>query len=433
MAKPETTFHFTAEGIKALKSATKRAEYWDASLTGFGLRVTPSGAKTWFYWYRRGRVKRRWTIGPFPQISLADARQQARNAYGKDPAGEKVDGRHAPTFGALGDAYLRLHAKPHKKSWARDQQRIERDLALWKHIPVKDITRKMVQALLDQIADPQGRNAPGSARTTKLLLSKMFNFALPRDFGIDFNPVIGTQAPKAQHRQRFLLDSEIVRLLTALDEESEQGHHLLAHWFLLILLTAQRPGEVAVMRWDQLDLFEEARAHEATGWWNVRTSKNGQPIHAALSPEAVRLLRALRIWSEREHARIEANCAWRRGPRSMSAHVFPAGDTAEAVEDTPMGSDQSPATERVRTRMRVRDWTPHDLRRTASTLMGRLKVTRFIIDRVLNHTDATVGGIYDRFTYTEERMDAVTKLGAHVAALPKVSRLLRTLRPTKVA
>ena len=433
MAKPGTTFHFTAEGVKALKPAATRVEYWDASLTGFGLRVTPRGAKTWFYWYRRGHVKRRWTIGRFPQLSLADARQQARDAYGKDPAGEKVDGRHAPTFGALGDAYLRLHAKPHKKSWARDQECIERDLAQWKCIPVKDIGRKMVQALLDQIADPQGRNAPASARATKLLLSTMFNFALPRDFGIDFNPVVGTQAPKAQHRQRFLIDAEIIRLLAALDEESKQGHHLLAHWFLLILLTAQRPGEVAVMRWDQLDLFEERHERATTGWWNVRTSKNGQPIHAALSPEAVRLLRALRRWSEQEHARIEESRAARRGPRLMSAYVFPAGDAAEAVEDTPMGSDQFPATERVRTLMGVRDWTPHDLRRTASTLMGRLKVTRFIIDRVLNHTDATVGGIYDRFTYTEERMDAVTKLGAHVAALPKMCRLLRTTRPTKVA
>lgn len=433
MATPDTTFHFTAEGIKALTPASRRIEYWDASLTGFGLRVTPRGAKTWFYWYRRGLVKRRWTIGRFPPISLADARRQAREAYGKDPAGEKVDGRHAPTFGALCDAYLRLHAKPYKKSWARDQECIERDLAAWKHIPVKDVRRKMVQGLLDQIADPQGRNAPCSARAAKVLLSKMFNFALPRDFGIEFNPVVGTQAPKARHRRRFLLDSEVGRLLAALDEESEQGHHLLAHWFILILLTAQRPGEVAAMRWDQLDLFEEGHEHDTTGWWNVRTSKNGQPIHAALSPEAARLLRTLHIWSEREHARIEENCARRRGPRPMSAYVFPAGDVAAAVEDTPMGSDQFPATERVRTLMGVRDWTPHDLRRTASTLMGRLKVTRFIIDRVLNHTDATVGGVYDRFTYTEERMDAVTKLGAHAAAQPKVSRLLRTMRPTKVA
>lgn len=96
-----------------------------------------------------------------------------------------------------------------------------------------------------------------------------------------------------------------------------------------------------------------------------------------------------------------------------------------------MGSDQFPATERVRECMGVRDWTPHDLRRTASTLMGRLKVTRFIIDRVLNHTDATVGGIYDRFTYTDERMDAVTKLGVHIASLVKLSRLLPA-RPRSV-
>ena len=59
MAKPGTTFHFTAEGVKALKPAATRVEYWDARLTGFGLRVTPRGAKTWFYWYRQGHVKRR--------------------------------------------------------------------------------------------------------------------------------------------------------------------------------------------------------------------------------------------------------------------------------------------------------------------------------------------------------------------------------------
>ena len=89
-----------------------------------------------------------------------------------------------------------------------------------------------------------------------------------------------------------------------------------------------------------------------------------------------------------------------------------------------MGPDQFPASKRVRALMGVGDWTPHDLRRTASTLMGRLKVPRFIIDRVLNHTDVTVGGVYDRFTYTEERLDAVTKLGAHVIGLATTNRLL---------
>ena len=90
MPERATTFNFTAEGIKALKPDTKRVDYWDASLSGFGLRVTPNNVKTWFYWYRTGAVKRRWTIGRSPQISLADAREMARAAYGRDPAREKL-------------------------------------------------------------------------------------------------------------------------------------------------------------------------------------------------------------------------------------------------------------------------------------------------------------------------------------------------------
>jgi hypothetical protein len=112
MPQHATTFVFTAERIKALKPDTKRVDYWDATLGGFGLRVTPKNVKTWFYWYRTGAVKRRWTIGRSPQISLADARELARAAYGKDPAREKVEGRHAQTFGELCEALVRLHAKP---------------------------------------------------------------------------------------------------------------------------------------------------------------------------------------------------------------------------------------------------------------------------------------------------------------------------------
>jgi integrase len=426
-------FHFTKQGVQALQPTAQRVDYWDTSTPGFGLRVTASGVKSWFYWYRVSpKQAKRWTIGRYPQVTLADARDQARDAYGTDPASTKSQHRDAKTFGELTDSYLRVHAKPTKRTWQRDASYLERDFAAWTHTPVKDITRKTIQTLLDTIADPQGRNAPASALAVKRLLSKMFNFALPRDFGIDFNPAVGTQAPRTMARHRFLLDPEIGQLVTALDTESANGHHLMAHWFLLILLTAQRPGEVAGMRWEQLDIFDAGHERTLTGWWNVRTSKNHQPIHAALSPEAVRVLRALRTWSQREHARLEGTCAARRGPRSLSAYVFPAGDVARPGVERPMGTDQFPATERVRDLMGMRDWTPHDLRRTASTLMGRLKVPRFIIDRVLNHTDASVGGVYDRFTYTEERLDAVTHLGAHVAALVPTSTLLPKMPPRLV-
>ena len=55
---------------------------------------------------------------------------------------------------------------------------------------MKGVTRKTIQTLLDDIADPTGRDVPQSARHTKLL-SEIFNFAPPRDFGVDFTPVLG--------------------------------------------------------------------------------------------------------------------------------------------------------------------------------------------------------------------------------------------------
>jgi hypothetical protein len=92
---------------------------------------------------------------------------------------------------------------------------------------------KAVPALLDEIADPGGPNAPASARAVKLLLSKMFDFALPRECSVDFNPVLGTQARKPRSRERLAVDPEIVLLVGALDAESLNSHHLIAHWFLL--------------------------------------------------------------------------------------------------------------------------------------------------------------------------------------------------------
>ena len=134
-------------------------------------------------------------------------------------------------------------------------------------------------------------------------------------------------------RTSNLTDAELTKLLTALDGESEAGFHLMAHWFLLILLTAQRPGEVATMQWADLDL--------EAGWWNVRTSKNGDPIHAALSPVTVSVLHPLRTWSECEHARLEQNCASRRGPRALSPFVFPAGCVAVNRDSRPIRLDRT--------------------------------------------------------------------------------------------
>ena len=80
------------------------------------------------------------------------------------------------------------------------------------------------------------------------------------------------------------------------------------------------------------------------------------------------------------------------------------------------------ACERIRENAGINDYNPHDLRRTAGTTMVELGVPRFIIERVLNHTDRTVTSVYDRYSYGKEKMAAVTKLGAYVQKVAKPHR-----------
>jgi len=79
-----------------------------------------------------------------------------------------------------------------------------------------------------------------------------------------------------------------------------------------------------------------------------------------------------------------------------------------------MCGTQHDACERIRLRAAIDDFTPNDLRRTAGTTMAELGIPRFIVERVLNHTDRTVTSVYDRYAYSKEKMAAVTKLGAYV-------------------
>jgi integrase len=432
------TLRLTAQTVQSLKPKPQRVDYFDATTPGFGLRLTPGGVKTWFFMYRvNGKRLRRWTIGRYPTLSLADAREKMKIASGDlakggiDPAATKIQSRTARTIDDLAAEYLTKHAMVKKKSWRADDWQLKKDiLPAWRYRPVQDIKRLDVVALLDDIADPNGRNAPQSAVHVRRLLSKMFNFALARDYGIEYNPVQGTDPPAHGGRRTRVLDGrEIGALEHGLDRERDNGYALTAAWQRLILLTGQRPGEVLAMEWNKLELGKRE------GWWTVRMSKNGDPIRAALSVQAVACLRELAKGSRQRHEEIERNMEGRRERREFSQFVFPAGARArsrttvgadgeaqKAYEDRHMSGTLHNACERIRENAGIDDYNPHDLRRTAGTTMAELGVPRFIIERVLNHTDRTVTSVYDRYSYSKEKMAAVTKLGAYVQKMAKPQR-----------
>lgn len=161
------------EGLKNPKSG--RIEYFDIVQSGLGLRVGKS-KMAWFVLYRvSGRRKlKRLTLGKYPSMKLADARNKAKSAIydaenGIDPAVEKKARIEAPTFGELASEYLEKHGKK-KRSYYEDKRIIEKDLnPNWKDRKAFDIQRRDVIRLLDKIVD---RGAPYRPIGLLLLFAK---------------------------------------------------------------------------------------------------------------------------------------------------------------------------------------------------------------------------------------------------------------------
>ena len=282
--------NLTAQWVaKAPALPTGRVDYFDQRMTGLGLRVSPTGAKTWFVMYRvKGDPrKRRLTLDGYPALTLADARQRAQEVLlaasrGQDPAAEKQELKSAATFAALAAEYLDKHAKRKKRSWEEDARVIDRELLpKWGRRKVHDIRRADVLALLDGIVD---RGSPIQANRTLALVRKIFNWGIGRGI-VEHNPCLQVEAPSREHqRQRVLSEDELRAVWRAFDALGP----IMGPMFKLRLLTAQRGGEVEAMRWQDIDL--DGRS------WTIpaEAAKNGLAHFVPLSDAAVELLRGLR-------------------------------------------------------------------------------------------------------------------------------------------
>src|SRR6266571_7011557 len=168
--------HFTARWVDAVKpSESGRADYFDTHAPNVGLRVAEGGRKTWFVMYRiHGRL-RRLTLGTYPALSLADARDKALKAKhdvaeGDDPATAKQQARHAPLLADIAAEYLERHAKIHKKSWRGDKRMLDKEVVpAWGKRQAVTITRRDVLALLDRIVE---RGSPIEANRVLALVRK---------------------------------------------------------------------------------------------------------------------------------------------------------------------------------------------------------------------------------------------------------------------
>ncbi|WP_240732165.1 site-specific integrase [Geobacter sp. FeAm09] len=407
---------FTDKFILNLKPTDKIQDIREGK--GFGIRVTPGGVKTWFFLYRFDGRRRFMNLGHYPSVSIAEANKRYRDAYslfeqGKDPLAladcEREERRKAPTVSELVTDYIEKHAKKFKRSWAKDEAILNRDvIPAWGKRKAADIVKRDVIALLDSIID---RDAPGMANNCFQIIRKMFNWAVEKDI-LTTTPCLGAKLPAPKNiKDRALSDDEIRTLWKSLERDDLCMSLESRRALKLILVTAQRPGEVIGMHTDEID----------GQWWIIpkERAKNGRAHRVYLTKTALELIGPLEAMNEKE-GKMEPMGYIFPSPVKKSGNK-PMGDTALAVTvgknlTHPLADDKgnqlfnkdgSPATEN---RLGVAKFTPHDLRRTANTLMAASKIIKEHRERVLNHTLERLDGTYNLHDYDEEKQMALEAL-----------------------
>ncbi len=378
--------------------------YWDAALPGFGLAVTRNGHKSYVVSYRTGGRKRRMHLKA--GLTLTDARREAKAilgavAKGGDPLAErrKAERATSETLKALCEDYLareggmtrnadgkatfsgKLRSAPQRL--AVFERLIYRDKIASRH--VGEIKRSEINRLLDKIEDERG---PRMAHVTLAYLSRVFKWHASRDD--DFrSPIVrgmGRVKPRERAGKRILSDDE----LRAVWRAAEASPNVFSCLVQFLLLTATRRTEAAAMR----------RGEVSGDEWTIPQAryKTGLELVIPLSPAAQAVLA--------------------KAPKVGKAGLIFTTDGEHPIAGFSKFKRAFDA--KVLTELRKQDpeaqpppnWTLHDLRRTARSLMSRAGVPSDHAERCLGHVIGGVRGVYDKYEYLPEKRRAFEALAA---------------------
>jgi integrase len=373
--------------VRKLTPRKRRFEVSDGK--GLSIRVMPTGAKSWIFRYNFEGNPRRMTLGGYPGVGLAAAREKHGAAMsdiqrGIDPGAEqqakKAKRKAAPTFKDLLDEFWEMELE--KTPTGKERRRmVEKDaLVPWKNRKVTDITRRDAVVLLDKVR----LRAPIGANRLQGVLVRMFNFAAERGI-IEHSPLTGLRRPQEKARSRVLTDGEIKALWKSLDLENKDVdiYRVVKLALKLILLTGQRPGEVAGMAWTEID----------GAFWNIPPNrmKNAEAQRVPLCPMALDVINQAKTYSDPD----ESDFVFRSSHKPKQAVSRQALTRAIGRHWSEMGIQQA--------------FTPHDLRRTLRTRLAELRVDDIVAERVLGHKLQGMMAVYNQHTYDTEKRQALMK------------------------
>ena len=371
---PTNRAKLTKSYIEKVAPGPKDEFHWDTDVKGFGLRVNPSGKRTFIFQGRVAGKEARITIGQFGVRTVDLARGKALKLKaqmedGIDPReDEKKQAALRVTLQQVADAYLA--ERPLKES---SKAEIERHLATnfagWLNKPVKDLTRDKVKASFFKMKE----RAPAQANQGFSVLRAILNYAIRQYREEDGSPIFKDNPVNSLHgswarlqpRTDRIPDSKVQAVWTFMQEARRNAHNrdTLASIDLVmfLMLTGARIGEASSLRWENVNLEE--------GWWHIADPKNRHPVWLPLSKQAVELLKT--------RQRVEGSpyvfASW-----GASGHIKDPRDTMKRLSVV--------AGEHL---------SAHDLRRTFTHVgVGICKVDLHKVELLTNHVPRGVTAIH---------------------------------------
>jgi integrase len=370
---------------------------WDDDLRGFGVKVTPAGAKSYMLQYRMGGREsktRRYTIGSHGSPwTPATARTEAERlllliGQGVDPVEADQKRRREAVDLAFSNYADRFAASCKGKGW---RLLVERSLRL--HLkpilaskPLPTIKRSDVVSVFDRMPPDQVANR----RNVFAVLRRLFRWAVSRG-DLAASPMEGMETPPpVKSRERWLSDDEIRLIWHA----APKCHRCFGPIVRLLIVTGQRREEVAGLKWEELN--------RSDALWTLPgdRAKNGEPNNVPLNELAITELDSMAIGTK-----------WPKRGRAFPTSSG-AGFTAYSK-----GKDKLDRLVAEGEGFSLPQWRLHDLRRTLATGFQRLGVRFEVTEAVLNHVGGSrsgVAGIYQRHDWKEEKRAALKAWNDHL-------------------
>jgi len=410
---------WTDEKIKALKLPPEKNEQRVLVEPGLYLfirkRASDELAKQWQF---RAQVngKRRWlSLGAYPAVGLAKARDELRAHQTTHEAAKKGEADHpalearlarkkAKAEPSVAEAFAEMLEDKRLGSSRKGGEPVrERTIALLQESFNKDILpragdvklSKVNQDLIQSCIDaPRKRKAPGAAAHVYKVWRALINFGAQRRYITTIDPMLGIKNPRPYSPKPVTAatDHELKALFQILAESEMSAATRLA--FELQLATGVRPDEAVRAAVSEFDTAKRI--------WTLpkERSKNNAAFKIHLSDETLRIIEAAKALAQENNP-----------------YLFPGRTIGEPQGKTVLSRALLRAGDRLE-ELGCRRLKPHDLRKTFRTLLSRLGVAPHIAERCINHKEKEImRRVYDGHDYFPEMVAAWDLASSHIQAL----------------